>query len=225
MKRKTRPKADPKTYGQLSKDAYLDNAKITSIHGFVLDPELSDKETKVFVNESTKKIVIAYRGTASGKDLISDVAIATGTEGLNPRFKGAVKKFDTVRQKYGDGYTYDTTGHSLGGQLATYVDRHRYGQVDENLAYSRGSGVGELFRSRPSNTYDYSNSKDIISLGARLNSDGSLPVKVFNLATKSPLELAWDVVYKNFIGGRNSFVRNDLNTDLNKAHAIDLTWM
>ena len=51
------------------------------------------------------------------------------------------------------------------------VNKERKGQVDENLSFSRGSGVFQPFRERPSNTYDYSHKKDLISLGARLSKD------------------------------------------------------
>lgn len=227
MKRK--PTADPKVYGLMSKDAYESNDTVhkneLAKHGFKLDHELSDKETKVFVNNVTKKIVLSYRGTKASKDIVSDIAIATGTESLNPRFKGALKKFDKVHQKYGSEYTYDTTGHSLGGQLATYVNRHRPHQVDENLSYSRGSGVGELFRQRPYNTYDYSNSKDIISLGARLNSDKPLLTRIFNLMTKHPLQTTFEALYRNFKGSERNFVQNEQDKNIVEAHAIDLEWL
>ena len=37
-----------------------------------------------------------------------------------------------------EGYSLDTTGHSLSGALATYVERRFPKRVDENLSYSRG---------------------------------------------------------------------------------------
>lgn len=226
---KRKPTADPKVYGLMSKDAYQSNAEIHEKelrkHGFRLDSDLSDKETKVFVNDTTHKVVVSYRGTKASKDIVSDLAIATGTESLNPRFKGALKKFDQVHTKYGKEYSYDTTGHSLGGQLATYVNRHRPHQVDENLSYSRGSGVGELFRQRPHNTYDYSNSKDIVSLGARLNSDKPWYVRLYNLVTKPPAQIAAEALYRNFKGSERNFVQNEMDKNPIEAHSIDLEWL
>jgi len=224
MSKKRKPTADPKVYNTLSKEAYIDNDSIPlKTYGFRLDYSLSDKETKVFVNYELKKVVVSYRGTKVMKDIGSDLAIATGTESFNPRFKGALKKFDQIYAKYGNEYTIDTTGHSLGGQLATYVNRHRPGQVNENLSYARGSGVGELVHSRPSNTYDYSNSKDIVSFGARMNPSESHPwyVNAFNAMSKTPFRLALDVAYNNFIGPSRSFIRNDLSMNPLEAHALE----
>jgi hypothetical protein len=224
MTRKRKPEADPKVYATLSKEAYKDNNDVQDRDGFILDRELSDRETKVFVNENTRTVVLSFRGTKEAKDIGSDVAIATGYEDYNPRFKGSLKKFDEVYAKYGNSYTYDTTGHSLGGQLATYVDRNR-DNVHENLSFSRGSGVGELFRSRPENTYDYSNSKDIVAFGSRMNTDSSVPAKLFHLVTATPGQLLLEGIYNNFVSKPGSAVRNDLNFNPLKAHEINLDWL
>ena len=116
--------------------------------GFHLDEELSDREHKVFFNPSTKKVVVSYRGTDMRdrygilKDVRSDYHILVGSENRDPRFKGALKQFKQASQKYKqEGYSLDTTGHSLGGSLATYVEKKFPKQVNENLSYSRGSGV------------------------------------------------------------------------------------
>lgn len=147
--------------------------------GFFMDRDLSTNETKVFVNPNTRKIVLAFRGTALNdkktrfKDIISDFNIFKGSEKKDRRFKEALRDFDRVHQKYQPkGFTVDTTGHSLGGQLATHVNRERSGLVSENLSFSRGTGLREPFRKRPENTWDYSHKGDIISLGARLSEGG-----------------------------------------------------
>ena len=53
--------------------------------GYSLDPALSNEETKVFHNPTTRKVTVAYRGTALNKpsrwkDLQSNLAILTVTE-------------------------------------------------------------------------------------------------------------------------------------------------
>ena len=52
------------------------------------------------------------------KDVRSDYHILVGSENRDPRFKGALKQFKQASQKYKqEGYSLDTTGHSLGGRL------------------------------------------------------------------------------------------------------------
>ena len=178
------PRADANVYKKLSKLAYKKHAgeieKQLGGTGFQLDTSLSDREHKVFYNPSTKKVVVAYRGTDPRdtssilKDVRSDYHILIGNEGKDSRFKRATKQFKSAMNKYEhQGYSFDTTGHSLGGSLATHVTKKFPKRVHENLSYSRGSGLLEPFRTRPQNTWDYSHAKDPISLGARLSKDAN----------------------------------------------------
>jgi len=140
--------------------------------GYSLDPSLSNEETKVFHNPHTKEVTVAYRGTALNKpsrwkDVRSDLAILTGTERHDKRFKEANRHFKGVTDKYGD-YNISTTGHSLGGQIAKHVNDSHKGKVKKNVVFSRGTGLFEPFRKKQENTVDVSNQHDLISLGARL---------------------------------------------------------
>ena len=103
-------------------------------------------------------------------DLKSDFNIALGREKYDKRFKNANAQFQKEKYKK-QGYTLDTTGHSLGGALATHVNRSNPNQVRENLSFSRGAGFAEPFRKRPKNTWDFSHKRDIDSLGAHLSQD------------------------------------------------------
>ena len=176
-----KPKASASIYKKLSSLAYKKHADQINKdipEGYKLDENLSTRETKVFYNPTTKKAVVAYRGTDLRdpkrilKDLKSDFNILTGREKKDKRFQEALAEFQGIHNHYkNQGYTIDTTGHSLGGALATHVNRANQDKVDENLSFSRGSGILEPFRKRPKNTYDYSHKKDLISLGARLSKD------------------------------------------------------
>jgi hypothetical protein len=174
------PKANATQYKKFAKLAYEKNLNKVDAElkydGYKLDRRYSNRETKVFYNPTTKKAVISYRGTALNdrnhwmKDLASDFHILEGREGSDRRFRESLKQFDRIQRAYRTrGFTVDTTGHSLGGQIATYVNKQRPGAVGENLSFSRGSGVYEPFRVRPHNTWDYSHFKDVISLGSRLS--------------------------------------------------------
>jgi hypothetical protein len=195
------PKANAQDYAKLADLAYKKHAGEINKNipdGYKLDEELSTRETKVFYNPDSKKTVVSYRGTdlkdpkRALKDIKSDFHILTGRENKDKRFKQATKDFSKIDNKYkSQGYSVDTTGHSLGGQLATHVNKQHKGKVSENLSFSRGAGVFEPFRKRPKNTYDYSHKKDIISMGARMSRDeggGSSRSNVSNTKVNNPLQ-------------------------------------
>ena len=90
-----KPKANASEYSHLAKLAYKKHAgvirKDLADTGYQLDEGLSTRETKVFFNPTTKKTVVAYRGTdlrdpkGFFKDLRSDFHIAVGKENQDPR--------------------------------------------------------------------------------------------------------------------------------------------
>ena len=82
----------------------------------------------IFTDESTKSVVLAIRGTASGKDAIVD-AVATETEFLDGyAHSGMVRSAQRILAECGQimkkafetypGYRFVITGHSLGGGTA-----------------------------------------------------------------------------------------------------------
>jgi putative lipase involved disintegration of autophagic bodies len=78
------------------------------------------------------------------KDLLSDAAILFGAEKHDKRFKDSNQHFQQVKDKYKD-FQLDTTGHSLGGQLAKYVTDNNLDKVNTNVNFSRGSGSVRTF--------------------------------------------------------------------------------
>ena len=145
-----------------------------------LDPMLSHTETKVFKNPYSRQAVIAFRGTSLGdkrraiKDVASDLAIATGFESRDKRFRQSLRQFDRYSKSLkNEGYeTIDLTGHSLGGSIASYVNKNRQGKVGRTVTFNKGSGIIEPLRSRPKNQVDISKTGDLISLGTRLQMRG-----------------------------------------------------
>lgn len=245
-----KPKADANAYSKLSKLAYKKHAgninKELQGTGFQLDESLSNRETKVFFNPSTKKTVVAYRGTDMRdpkrifKDLKSDFNIAIGKEKNDRRFKEAEREFKKIAHKYKSmGYSLDTTGHSLGGQLATHVNKAHKGEVDENLSFSRGTGIMEPFRKRAKNTFDYSHKRDLISLGARLSRDeggGRNNSIVSHKKVKNGLEAhkIESLDFKNHTGDKTLPARSllankpkheNVNTHENKHENKEFTYM
>lgn len=112
---------------------------------WLLDSSLSDRETSVFVNPTTKQVVTAHRGTAGVKDIASDVSIATGKEHEDLRFKKADRKFKQVYEKYKDS-KHIVTGHSLGGSLSNYVYDRNEQKISNVYAYNPGAGLGDIAR-------------------------------------------------------------------------------
>ena len=167
-------------YKEVSEFAY-NNSKDTNertkllekmrARGYELDNDLSDRETSVFYHPDDKKVIIGYRGTALDdsktrwKDLKSDFNILIGKTRNDQRFREANDKYKSVREKYGDDYSYNVTGHSLGGALAKHVnDRNN---IDQSVTFSRGSTPFHLQQNK-SNQVDVANAFDLVATGALL---------------------------------------------------------
>ena len=82
--------------------------------GYKYDDNLSSNDAKVFVDENGKPN-IAFRGTHKMrfKDLKSDLAVLTGLQKYDTRFKESKRLTQLVKDKYGQ--EPDVFGHSLGG--------------------------------------------------------------------------------------------------------------
>ena len=76
-------------------------------------------------NNSTSPIVLAYRGTKTMQDVLSDLLIGYKGE-VGPALRDAAfAYYQNVRQQYPDREII-ITGHSLGGHLAQYVGTRAY---------------------------------------------------------------------------------------------------
>jgi len=86
--------------------------------GYKLDKANTDKD--VLTAKRGNNIHINYTGTNinSPRDIISDVALATGVQRINPQFKERRQKTRNIMRQYGDDIDYSLGGHSLGGSIA-----------------------------------------------------------------------------------------------------------
>ena len=67
---------------------------------------------------------ISFRGSKTIKDwVVSDLAILTGNQQYDPRFKNSVKLTKEVKKKY-ENKPINITGHSLGGSISDYVNNN-----------------------------------------------------------------------------------------------------
>ena len=91
--------------------------------GYSIDKSLSQKSRIVFYNKSTRRAVIAYKGTdpTHVSDLIADGQIANGMAPcLSGRFRGAEKAYKQARRKYG-AENVQVTGHGRKSSSAHWV--------------------------------------------------------------------------------------------------------
>jgi len=86
--------------------------------GYELDEANTDKD--VLTAKRGNNVHINYTGTNvnSPRDIISDVALATGAQRINPQFKERRQKTREIMRQYGDDKDYSLGGHSLGGSIA-----------------------------------------------------------------------------------------------------------
>ncbi len=126
--------------------------------GYKYDDSLSSNDAKVFIDEQGQPN-IAFRGTHKMrfKDLKSDLALLTGLEKYDSRFKETQRITQLVKDKYGK--EPDVFGHSLGGALA-----EKSGSKGNIITDNKGVGVAGIGRTVPKNQQDYRNKNDFISL-------------------------------------------------------------
>lgn len=163
-----------KIYAEASKLAYGNNDEADKLAGHTLDRSLSDFEKKVWVNNETGNLILGHRGTELKdkkhrvKDLLSDVALTFGAERLDPRFRSAERHLKAVENKY-QGKKITTTGHSLAGQVSTYLAK-KSNNVDKAVTFNKGFTP---FSDRGSNkSINYYTQGDVISNAGALFSKG-----------------------------------------------------
>lgn len=128
--------------------------------GYRLDPELSTEETKVATNRRGHPVVL-HRGSKTLRDwAVSDTAILTGTQELDPRLKRARTITDQAREKYG--HEPGAVGHSLGGRLA-----QESGARGPVVTYNAAAGLGDFGRQVPANVQQVRTPFDVVSVISR----------------------------------------------------------
>ena len=118
------------TYKKMAESAYMKDPKNIMKKmagtGYTIDNALSTPETKLFVDHAKRTVVSSFRGTQifskkGVKDIISDIAIATGTERFNRRFKQAERQFEKAEMKYP--WLQDKYHRSQSRWSASYLSR------------------------------------------------------------------------------------------------------
>ena len=102
---------------QMADAAYGDTPSGKQVGAFVLKD--ATPTLKFFVDENSKKVVVAVRGTYDARDVWADANIALGRLHKTGRYKedeSELRRFQT--QFPPSEYEYHATGHSLGGAVA-----------------------------------------------------------------------------------------------------------
>ena len=165
------------TLAKISNSAYQSN-RPTTIDNYNLDKELSDPETAIYYNQSN--VIIGFRGTANVKDLITDIDIVKGTTN-DPRYREAVDIYNKVKSKYPN-LNIIATGHSLGGNLALYLNS-LYGIQSESFNAGLGLGFIKSNPNRDKAILHIIKGDPISSLGSLSNLGRS---RVYNAITENP---------------------------------------
>lgn len=85
--------------------------------GYQLDSKNTDKDVLTATKGNNVHISFTGTDTSSPRDLLSDVALATGIQRINPQFKQRRQKTRQIMREYGDDKEYTMSGHSLGGSI------------------------------------------------------------------------------------------------------------
>jgi hypothetical protein len=138
------------------------NNKQSEVGDYVLDPTLSSKTSKVYLNPNTGQVVVAHRGTSGFSDWLNNAVYAYGGEHLykqTPRYKEAEKVQHNAYEKYGK-ENISTIGHSQGGLQAELLGE----KSKEIITLNKATRPFE--NTKHENQYDIRSEKDLVS---RLN--------------------------------------------------------
>jgi hypothetical protein len=158
MKKKKATTISTTKLNGLLKGSYQNNqdaAKIADKNGFKLDNDLSNRKHKVYV-DGRGNPTVAYTGTRTFGDVITDGALAIGLGRYTNRFNDSKKLLNTVKEKYKNKFI-TTTGDSLGGSLA----EHSGG--DKIITHNKGTGIGGILKKIPDKQIDIRSGGDVVS--------------------------------------------------------------
>ncbi len=89
-----------------------------------LDESLSTRDVAVFYNAHMQHVIVAFRGTLTLSDWISNLRhISIGDEGSSAAFRAAMETTRAAQLRYVFYRSILLTGHSRGGGMADYVGR------------------------------------------------------------------------------------------------------
>ena len=138
MKEPPRRRKRKLTLHRILKSSY-ENASTRSrvMNGYVLDDNLSTDEYQTYWNPDKKKLLFVVRGTASVRDIGTDIYLATGALKHTKRYREADRALRRAKMRYHTNKAI-VAGHSLGGTIASYIARKH----DSVYTHNKGATFG-----------------------------------------------------------------------------------
>jgi len=174
--------------------------------GYELDETNTDKD--VLTAKRGNNIHINYTGTNvnSPRDIISDVALATGVQRINPQFKERRQKTRDIMRQYGDDKDYSLGGHSLGGSIALNTMKQSKSIRDRvNVVHAFNPGYTKAFHE---------------SIKVEKTIKKELDKKVNIHRVKKDIVSAWSHNETAF-GNLFEYDHKDKNADMLDRHSLD----
>lgn len=145
-----------------------DAREIGRQNGYELDEELSNRKHRIFTDKHDNAI-IAFTGTRTYGDVITDVALGLGLADLTYRFNDSLKLAEKVKEKYHHNPIL-AIGHSLGGSLAEHVNKT--GHIDKVITVNKGTGLFGIGKKLQDNHTDIRSATDLVSTLSTTQSGG-----------------------------------------------------
>lgn len=174
------PKLNTNTLSDLLKASYSKTGKAQQIgeqNGYKLDRELSNRKQRVFIDKKNNPVV-AFTGTRTMGDVITDGMLAVGLGGFTNRFHDSKKLVNQVKKKYNRPVT--TIGHSLGGTLSEHAGG------DKIITVNKGVGLFGIGKKIGNNQTDIRTGSDPVSFLGTTQSGGK-KITIKNTKYMDPL--------------------------------------
>jgi hypothetical protein len=94
------------------------------VDGFDYQENISHSTTAVYWNPQQRHLFLAFRGTASGQDVLTDISFIRHQETNTGRFQKDLQEFDKFVSQFQPNLI-SIGGHSLGGGIVLFINANR----------------------------------------------------------------------------------------------------
>ena len=129
---------------EAASQAYLPVDKRHDIGRFKYQKDLSTKAIAVYKSDGKtqreKRLLYGHRGTASARDVGTDIALTAGLYHHTNDAKEAITHFDKVRKMFPQ-HTNHLSGHSKASTTTAYLHHSRPKSVTSSIGYNSPGGI------------------------------------------------------------------------------------
>ena len=163
------------------------NQRSATVDEYQYQPNVSHTTTAVYYSQEQNHVYIAYRGSASLQDALTDVKIAQHKEGSTQRFQKDLQEYDQITQQY-NASRVTLIGHSLGGGIALFVNMNRP-NVSNVLVINPAFNLANLKESfkqkRPQNVVILRTQNDPVSVVSNFS---GFPIKTLPITSQDMIQ-------------------------------------